>query len=133
MVFNISNGWETDCLSRVSSRLIRNHPVQQANAWSKLLDNAESANAGSRAWPTDKSQDKSIGMRIDWGEIYEKNAGKRLRNLCLQPNADVENVTVKKKANKSTHQNLGVVPTDPANPPTEDEIVEMMRSSVDSN
>ena len=69
-------------------------------------------------------------MRVDWGELYERN-GKRLRNLCLQPNADADNVTVKKKANQSAHQNLGVVSIDVDNPPTEDELVEMMRSSID--
>lgn len=91
----------------------------------------DSGGAGTRAWPTDKSQDKSIGMRIDWGEIYEQG-GKRMRNLCLQPNTDADNVTVKKKANQNTHQNLGVIAVDIDNPPTEDEVVEMMRLSIDT-
>lgn len=94
------------------------------------MQNLATGNAGSRAWPTDKSLDKSIGMRIDWGEIYEKN-GKRLRNLCLQPNANADNATVKAKANQSTHQNLGIVTIDVDNPPSEDEFVDMMRTSVD--
>ena len=90
----------------------------------------ETGNPGSRAWPTDKSLDKSIGMRIDWGELYQKN-GRRMRNLYLQPNANADNATVKAKANKSTHQNLGVVAIDIDNPPTEDEACEMLRSSID--
>jgi hypothetical protein len=69
-------------------------------------------------------------MRLDWGEFFERN-GKRMRNICLQPNADADNVTVKKKANQSTHQKLGVIAIDIDNPPTEDEIIEMMRMSID--
>jgi hypothetical protein len=78
----------------------------------------------------DRAQDKAIGMRIDWGDLYETD-GKRMRNLVLQPNADADNVTVKKKADQNTHQNLGVVAVDVDNPPDEDEIVEILRASID--
>jgi len=103
---------------------------KKANAWAKILSKAETASAGSRAWPTDRGQDKSVGMRIDWGELFEEN-GKRMRNLCLQPNADADNATIKQKANKSTHQNLGVVAIDVDNPPEENEAMELLRESID--
>lgn len=94
------------------------------------MENLSTGNAGSRAWPADKSLAKSLGMRIDWGEIYLKN-GKRMRNLCLQPNADADNAAIKAKANKSTHQSLGVIAIDVDNPPTEEEIIGVIRSSLD--
>ena len=103
----------------------------QANTVAKILQSAESATVGSHAWPKDKSQDKYIGMRINWGEICEKD-GKWMQNICLQLNADANNVAVKKKANQSTHQNLGVVAIDIDSPPTKDEVLEMIRTSVDN-
>ena len=69
-------------------------------------------------------------MRIDWGEIYQKN-GKRMRNLCLQPNANADNAAVKAKANKSTHQKLAVVAIDVDNPPTEDEVIDILSSAIE--
>ena len=68
-----------------------------------------------------------MGRNLSDGRQTDAN----LRNLYLQPNANADNAAIKAKANKSTHQNLGVVAIDVDNPPTEDEFEVMARTSLE--
>jgi hypothetical protein len=100
-------------------------------AWDKITANLATATKGSRAWPTDRTQDKSLGARFDWGELYTGSDGREKRNLCMQPNASADNITMKKKAQASTHQNLAVIEIDVEAPPTDEEFIEIVRKSLD--
>ena len=79
----------------------------------------------------DRAQDKAIGARFDWGELFVDPDGRQKRNLCMQPNASAKNITMKKKAQKSTHQNLAVISVDVENPPMDEEFLQTVRDSLD--
>ncbi|KAM6488956.1 hypothetical protein JOM56_015592 [Amanita muscaria] len=69
--------------------------------------NIGNATPGSRAWPK-KTQDKEVGVRLDWGEKFQKD-GDWFRNLVLQFNKDAENPAINELAKKGTHAKRAIV------------------------
>jgi hypothetical protein len=68
--------------------------------WDKVVKKAEHAEQGTRLWPTNKSKDAVLNFRIDKGA----NLGDRKSEVILQANKDAQDKSVKKAAQKDSHQ-----------------------------
>jgi len=64
--------------------------------YEELACNIGSAADGSRLWPTNRKQDKQLGIRFDLGQKFrDPNTKKWYRNIVLQLNVDAENPGIK--------------------------------------
>ena len=68
--------------------------------WDRVVKKAEHAEQGTRLWPTNKSKDADLNFRIDKGA----NLGDKKSELILQANKDAKDKSVKKAAQKDSHQ-----------------------------
>ncbi|KAH7889319.1 hypothetical protein F5I97DRAFT_1843302 [Phlebopus sp. FC_14] len=91
--------------------------------WNKLVEGLATAQSGSRAWPN-RTKDRAIGARLDYGEIFVGEDGQRYRNIVFQPNKDAEDRTVAAKAAQNSHQALAKIRVSVDNPPSADVMVD---------
>ncbi|KAG9228228.1 hypothetical protein BJ875DRAFT_412980 [Amylocarpus encephaloides] len=68
--------------------------------WDKVVKKAEHAEKGTRIWPTNRSKDADLNFRIDKGA----NLGNGTSEVILQANRDAKDKSVKKAAQKDSHQ-----------------------------
>ncbi|KAF8576252.1 HSP70-domain-containing protein [Ramaria rubella] len=103
---------------------------KQDKAFQSIVLNSKTAKPGARAWPKKDTQgDKRMGLRLDWGEIFEKD-GVKYRNIILQANKDAEQEYLKARAAKDSHAKLATLSIELDNPGTEDEFVDTWQSIV---
>lgn len=102
------------CLQALKTRVLTVSSTRKKLLRPWVGDNSA---AGNRVVPA-KVHDAKIGVRIDRGE----QVGDKIK-ICLQPNINAENPTVRQLANENSHQNLAEAWVDTTKPIT-DEVVE---------
>jgi hypothetical protein len=68
--------------------------------WDKVVKKAEHAEQGTRIWPSNRSKDADLNFRLDKGA----DLGNRKSEVILQANKDAKDKSVKKAAQKDSHQ-----------------------------
>lgn len=68
--------------------------------WDKVVKKAEHAEKGTRLWPTSQGKDSDLNFRIDKGS----DLGDRKSEVILQANKNAKDSSVKKAAQKDSHQ-----------------------------
>ena len=67
-------------------------------------------------WPSNRKDDKKLGIRIDWGQKFQDATTKKwCRNMVVQLNADAENPGLKQAAGKNGTHAQRVIATVPLN------------------
>lgn len=72
----------------------------KAVPWDKVVKKAEHAEQGTRLWPTNMSKDAELNFRLDKGS----NVGEGRAEVILQANKNAKDQSVKKAAQKDSHQ-----------------------------
>jgi hypothetical protein len=72
----------------------------KAVPWDKVVKKAEHAEQGTRLWPTNMSKDADLNFRLDKGS----NIGNGKAEVVLQANNNATDKSVKKAAQKDSHQ-----------------------------
>jgi len=101
----------------------------QKSGWNKVLENLATASPGTRAWPN-RTKDRDISFRIDYGPHYTGQDGRLYRNLVLQPNKNTKDPRVAAAASADSHQKLATVPIPIDNPPSANEFAAALTNQL---
>ena len=97
----------------------------QNKGWNKILSNLSTAAPGTRAWPN-RTKDREVSFRVDYGPLYTGSDGLRYRNLELQPNRGTRDRNVAALASADSHQVLATVPVSVDHPPSASEFANQL-------